>query len=53
MRKKESSLTSRSFRIHRCVLDNFIEFCNNSKFTQQEILTQFIAEGLNKYQKNN
>lgn len=47
--ERNSNLTSRSFRVHSCVLDDFIKFCKNSHFTQQEIITQFIAEGLNKY----
>ncbi len=50
--RRDSKLTSRSFRLHTCVLSEFIDFCNNSNFTQQEILTQFIAEGLTKYQNN-
>lgn len=50
--KRESKLSSRSFRLHECVLDDFIKFCNESEFTQQEILSQFIAEGLIKYSKN-
>lgn len=49
--KRESDLTSRSFRVHSCILDDFINFCNSSTFTQQEILSQFIAEGLKKYRK--
>lgn len=50
--KRESKLASRSFRLHECVLNDFIQFCNKSEFTQQEILSQFIAEGLIKYNKN-
>ena len=50
--KRESDLTSRSFRVHSCILDDFINFCNSSTFTQQEILSQFIAEGLKKYRKD-
>lgn len=50
--KRESDLVSRSFRIHSCVLDDFIKFCNESDFTQQDILSQFIADGINKYSKN-
>lgn len=49
--KRDSDLTSRSFRVHSCILDDFINFCNSSTFTQQEILTQFIAKGLKKYRK--
>ena len=49
--KRDSNLTSRSFRIHSCILNEFIDFCNSSTFTQQEILSQFIADGLNKYKK--
>ena len=49
--KRNSNLTSRSFRIHSCILNEFIDFCNSSTFTQQEILSQFIADGLNKYKK--
>lgn len=49
--KRNSNLTSRSFRIHSCILNEFIDFCNSSTFTQQEILSQFIAEGLDKYKK--
>lgn len=50
--KRNSKLISRSFRIHDCVLNEFINFCNKSDFTQQEILSQFIADGLNKYKLN-
>ncbi|MGL5711531.1 MAG: hypothetical protein ACRCXT_13190 [Paraclostridium sp.] len=50
--KRESKLASRSFRLHECVLNDFIQFCSESEFTQQEILSQFIAEGLVKYNKN-
>ena len=49
---RNSKLISRSFRIHDCVLNEFINFCNKSDFTQQEILSQFIADGLNKYKLN-
>lgn len=49
--KRDSNLTSRSFRVHSCILNDFINFCNSSTFTQQEILSQFIAEGLKKYRK--
>lgn len=49
--KRESDLTSRSFRVYSCILNEFINFCNSSTFTQQEILSQFIAEGLKKYRK--
>lgn len=49
--KRESPLKSRSFRIHSCVLDEFISFCNESNFNQQDILSQFISEGLIKYKK--
>ena len=49
--KRESDLTSRSFRVYSCILNEFIKFCNSSTFTQQEILSQFIAEGLKKYRK--
>lgn len=49
--KRESDLTSRSFRVYSCIFNEFINFCNSSTFTQQEILSQFIAEGLKKYRK--
>lgn len=49
--KRESDLTSRSFRVYSCILNEFINFCNSSTFTQQVILSQFIAEGLKKYRK--
>lgn len=50
--KRESALKSRSFRIYSCILDEFISFCNESNFNQQDILSQFISEGLIKYRKN-
>ena len=40
---------TRSFKIYQNVLDDFVNFCNNSKYTQYELLSQFILEGIQKY----
>ena len=40
---------TRSFKIYKNVLDDFVNFCNNSKYTQYELLSQFILEGIQKY----
>lgn len=52
-KKKYSPCTgetvTRSFKIYKNVLDDFVNFCNNSKYTQYELLSQFILEGIQKY----
>lgn len=45
------AITNRSFRIYKNVLDEFIVFCENSNYSQYDILSQFISEGLQKYNK--
>ena len=44
-------ITIRSFRIYENVLLDFIEFCNNSSLKQYDVLSIFIMEGLEKYNK--
>lgn len=40
---------TRSFKLYKNVLDKFVDFCNNSKYTQYELLSRFILEGIEKY----
>ena len=40
---------TRSFKIYKNVLDDFVNFCNNSKYTQYELLSQFILVGIQNY----
>lgn len=40
---------TRSFKLYKNVLDEFVNFCNNSKYTQYELLSRFILEGIKKY----
>lgn len=40
---------TRSFKLYKNVLDKFVDFCNNSKYTQYELLSRFIMEGIEKY----
>lgn len=42
---------NRSFRIYDTVLKDFITFCENSNYSQYDILSQFIIEGIEKYSK--
>lgn len=42
-------LVNRSFSLDKNILDDFIYFCDTSKFKQYDILSQFIREGLGKY----
>lgn len=43
------SIINRSFRIYKDVLDEFVIFCENSNYSQYDILSQFISEGIKKY----
>lgn len=45
----QGETVTRSFKIYKNVLDDFVEFCNNSKFTQYELLSRFIVEGIERY----
>lgn len=40
---------TRSFKIYKNVLNDFVDFCNNSKYTQYELLSRFIVEGIQRY----
>lgn len=40
---------TRSFKLYKNVLDKFVDFCNHSKYTQYELLSRFILEGIEKY----
>ena len=40
---------TRSFKLYKNVLDKFVDFCNESKYTQYELLSRFILEGIKKY----
>lgn len=48
--KYDNKLVLRSFRIHENVLDNFVEYCENSNLKQYDVISLFIHEGLQKYQ---
>ena len=41
----------RSFRIYEDILNEFIDFCENTSLKQYDVLSIFILEGLNKYKK--
>lgn len=45
------SVTNRSFRIYDTVLKDFVNFCERSNYSQYDILSQFISEGIQKYSK--
>lgn len=45
----KTQTVTRSFTIYKNVLDEFVSFCNKSKYTQYEILSRFILEGIEKY----
>lgn len=45
----KADVVNRSFAIDKTVLDDFIYFCDTSKFKQYDILSQFIREGLMRY----
>jgi hypothetical protein len=46
-----ADLVNRSFSIDKNILDDFLYFCDTSKFKQYDILSQFIREGIEKYSK--
>lgn len=48
--KYNDKVVLRSFRIHENVLDNFVEYCENSNLKQYDVISLFIHEGLQKYQ---
>lgn len=41
----------RSFRVYENVLNDFIDFCDNSMLKQYDVLSLFIVEGIEKYKK--
>lgn len=45
----EGKVVTRSFKIYESVQKEFMEYCASSKYRVQDILTQFIKEGLEKY----
>lgn len=47
----KGNLTIRSFRIYENVLNDFIDFCDNSMLRQYDVLSLFIIEGIEKYKK--
>lgn len=49
-RNYNSNLVVRSFRVHECVLSDFIKFCENSTMNQYDIMSLFLTEGMRKYQ---
>ena len=44
-------ITVRSFRVYKNILNDFIDFCDNSMLKQYDVLSLFIIDGLYKYQK--
>jgi hypothetical protein len=46
-----ADLVNRSFSIDKNILDDFLYFCDTSKYKQYDILSQFIREGIEKYSK--
>lgn len=49
---QEDDIVIRSFRIRKNVLDDFIDYCENSMLKQYDIISLFLVEGMNKYKKN-
>ncbi|MBQ8999789.1 MAG: hypothetical protein IJ086_14030 [Clostridium sp.] len=47
----KGTVTNRSFRIYDEVLKDFVTFCENSNYSQYDILSQFIVEGIQRYSK--
>ena len=47
----DDDVVVRSFRIRKKVLEDFILYSENSLFKQYDILSLFIAEGMDKYKK--
>lgn len=47
----KGNVVNRSFRIYDKVLNDFLVFCENSNYSQYDILSQFIMEGIQKYNK--
>lgn len=45
------TVINRSFRIYDEVLKEFITFCENSNYSQYDILSQFVLEGIQRYSK--
>lgn len=44
-------VTVRSFRVYANVLNDFIDFCDNSMMKQYDVLSLFIIDGIDKYTK--
>lgn len=49
LQQGERKIVIRSFRIHEHILNDFIEYCENSKLKQYDVISLFIQEGLSKY----
>ena len=47
----EDDIVVRSFRIRKKILEDFMEYCNNSSLKQYDIVSLFLIEGMNKYKK--
>ena len=47
----EDDIVVRSFRIRKKILEDFMEYCNNSSLKQYDIISLFLIEGMNKYKK--
>lgn len=47
--RRNCKVINRSFRIHESVLNDFIKYCELSNYSQYDILSQFITDGLIKY----
>lgn len=47
----KGNVVNRSFRIYDDILKDFTEFCSNSNYNQYDILSKFIKEGIEKYNK--
>ena len=46
----ELDLVVRSYKLYEPIQSEFLEFCKkNNKYNVQDILSQFIKEGLDKY----
>lgn len=43
------NVINRSFRVYDTILDEFTKFCKRSNYNQYDILSEFIREGMAKY----
>lgn len=47
--RQQSKIINRSFRVHEDVLNSFVKFCETQPYSQYEILSKFIEDGIDKH----